>query len=116
MDQNAVEFLTYGGVALCGLSLIAAFLYYINRKLEHRSQTRMAVKASNRIAYRTALNESSTVPQLPPLPTYDEVILVDECEEMRYKKPCELNAATLEFMVKLEMPPPAYQSTFVRNK
>lgn len=140
MDQEAIEFLEFGVIAMIVLSLLAAFLLYLNRLLDRREKARLVAKAALRQATRAALSESSADPQLSPLPTYEEVLQVELSEEDRFKRPFPLRfellsaaqllekstrevpfvgkngsrAASLSETVAIEMPPPSYDQTTVK--
>lgn len=134
MDQDTLEFLEFGVIAMIVLSLLAALLLYLNRLLDRRAKARLVAKVALRQATRAALSESSADPQLPPLPTYEEVLQVEQSEESRFRKPPLrlelLNAGQLlekftadQFVdrngsfsetVIIEMPPPSYDQTTVK--
>src|SRR5699024_9273124 len=78
------------------LSVIGIILLYLNRKLDQRAKARLEAKAVQRLAARLALIETATLPVLPPLPTYDEVIQLESDDDCRYRRPCELDVTQLD--------------------
>lgn len=115
MNSDALEFLIYSATAMAILTLIAAGLFYLNGRLERRHKKRHTVKLLNQYAVQVALSESSAYPQLQPLPSYEEVLQMESVEEMRFKRPFELNVEQLEKWhtnnqsTGREMSPPSYQ-------
>lgn len=115
MNSDALEFLLYSATAMAILTLLAVGLFYLNGRLERRQKKRHTVKLQNQYAVQVALSESSVYPQLQPLPSYEEVLQMECLEEMRFKRPAELNVEQLEKCHKnsentvREMPPPSYQ-------
>lgn len=134
MDQDTLEFLEFGVIAMIALSLLAALLLYLNRLLDRRAKARLVAKVALRQATRLALSESSAVPQLPPLPTYEEVLQVEHSEEGRFRQPPFFQLLSAQHLaekikfenelpssragsrretcaLEIELPPPAYQKT-----
>jgi len=87
--EIALDYLGYAAIGFLVLSLIACLLLYLNTMLERSAQLKREIKTALRIAEGLAMTESSAAPYLPPLPTYDEVIQVEQDDCNRFKQPHE---------------------------
>ena len=71
--EQTLEYIIYATVAMLILSLIAIMLIYLNRLLERRSQAKRSNKLAQIHTIEIAIIESSAMPVLLPLPTYDQI-------------------------------------------